>query len=67
MNLMLISGCVEYHVLIYERCKIHPSEFGRDYGMQDCLQSLEDICKNWLWMEDFCKITKFGTWNANYI
>ena len=37
MNLMLISRCVKYHVLIYERCKIHPSEFKRDYGMQNCL------------------------------
>ncbi|KAH1202489.1 hypothetical protein GmHk_17G048944 [Glycine max] len=37
MNLMLISGCIEYHVLIYGRCKIHPSEFERDYGMQVCL------------------------------
>jgi len=34
---MLISGCAEYHVLIYERCGIHLSEFGRDYGMKDCL------------------------------
>ena len=37
MNLMLISGCVKYHVLIYESCRIHPSELGRDYGVYDSL------------------------------
>ena len=37
MNLMLILGCAEYHVLMYEICRIHPSEFGRDYGVHDCL------------------------------
>ena len=26
---MLISGCVKYHVLIYERCKINPSKLER--------------------------------------
>jgi len=34
---MLISGCAKYYVLIYEKCGIHPSEFARDYRMQDCL------------------------------
>ena len=33
INLMLISRCVKYHVLIYETCRIHPSELGRDYGV----------------------------------
>jgi len=39
MKLMLILGCVEYHVLIYEMCEIDPSKFGRGYEMQDYRKS----------------------------
>ena len=34
---MLIFGCDKYHVLTYESCKIHPSKFGRNYGVRDYL------------------------------
>ena len=42
MKLMLILGCAEYHVLIYEMCEIDPSEFGRDYEMKDYRKSTKN-------------------------